>query len=268
MWRIAVTAALALAGCGSGDDEAAGGGGGRRCAPSSKASAPGITATTVTVGGHFPLTGPAAPGYSEIPRAIDAYFQHVNANGGVNGRKLKMIIRDDGYNPVNTVKVTKQLVLQDKVFAILGGLGTPTHTKVVDYLNAARCRTSSCPPAAAAGTTPRSTRTRSAGSPTTWSRARSSASYIAENLKGKKVAYFVQNDDFGADGVDGPGHVRAEGPGRDAADLRAGQHRHRAADGEDQGVGRRGRGARSRSPPTPRCSCWPASSSTSTRRWS
>ena len=49
-----------------------------------------------------------------------------------------MIVRDDGYNPTNTVKVTKQLVLQDKIFAMLGGLGTPTHTKVVDFLNASR----------------------------------------------------------------------------------------------------------------------------------
>ena len=211
MLAFAAAAALALAGCGSRPTtrRVVAVGGARR--GQAKASAPGITATTVTVGGHFPLTGPAAPGYSEIPRAIDAYFQHVNANGGVHGRKLKMIIRDDGYNPVNTVKVTKQLVLQDKVFAILGGLGTPTHTKVVDYLNAAQgAGHLRRPPAAAAGTTPRSTRTRSAGSPTTWSRARSSASYIAENLKGKKVAYFVQNDDFGADGVDGAGHVRAE----------------------------------------------------------
>ena len=164
---LAVAAALALAGCGSGDDEAGGGGGGGGAAKP-KASAPGITATTVTVGGHFPLTGPAAPGYSEIPRAIDAYFQHVNANGGVHGRKLKMIIRDDGYNPVNTVKVTKQLVLQDKVFAILGGLGTPTHTKVVDYLNAAQgaghLRVLRLP---LLGRRRRSTRTRSAGSPTT-----------------------------------------------------------------------------------------------------
>ena len=136
-WLAAAAAlSLALAGCGSSDDE--GGGGGSASSAKPKASAPGITETTVTVGGHFPLTGPAAPGYSEIPRAIDAYFQHVNANGGVHGRKLKMIIRDDGYNPVNTVKVTKQLVLQDKVFAILGGLGTPTHTKVIDYLNAAK----------------------------------------------------------------------------------------------------------------------------------
>src|SRR3954466_15826520 len=124
--RIAVCAAvlaLALAACGSSADDRGGGGGGGWTSGKPTASAPGITAKTVTVGGHFPLTGPAAPGYSEIPAAIDAYFKHVNANGGVNGRRLKMIARDDGYNPTNTVKVTKQLVLQDKVFAILGGLG-------------------------------------------------------------------------------------------------------------------------------------------------
>ena len=182
-------------------------------AASRKASAPGITATTVTVGGHFPLTGPAAPGYSEIPRAIDAYFQHVNANGGVNGRKLKFIVRDDGYNPTNTVKVTKQLVLQDKVFAIARRArhADPHQGRRLPQ-RLARARTSSSPPAAAAGTTRRSTRTRSAGSPTTSSRARSSASTSPSNFKGKKVAYFLQNDDFGTDGADGPGHVRAQGP--------------------------------------------------------
>jgi len=198
----AVTAALALAGCGSGDDEAGGGGGGGGAAKL-KASAPGITETTVTVGGHFPLTGPAAPGYSEIPRAINAYFQHVNANGGVHGRKLKMIIRDDGYNPVNTVKVTKQLVLQDKVYAILGGLGTPTHTKVVDYLNAAKVPdifvSSGCRCWDDAEKHPYTF----GWQPDYLIEGKILGRYIAENLKGKKVAYFVQNDDFGADGVEG-----------------------------------------------------------------
>ena len=202
-WLAAVAAlSLALAGCGSSDDEDAGGGAGTSSAKP-KASAPGITATTVTVGGHFPLTGPAAPGYSEIPRAIDAYFQHVNANGGVHGRKLKMIIRDDGYNPVNTVKVTKQLVLQDKVFAIVGGLGTPTHTKVVDYLNAAKVPdifvSSGCRCWDEVEKHPYTF----GWQPDYLVEGKILGQYIAENLKGKKVAYFVQNDDFGADGAAG-----------------------------------------------------------------
>jgi ABC-type branched-subunit amino acid transport system substrate-binding protein len=196
----AVAAALALGGCGSSDDEGNGGG---ASATERKASAPGITETTVTVGGHFPLTGPAAPGYSEIPRAIDAYFKHVNANGGVHGRKLKMLIRDDGYNPVNTVKVTKQLVLQDKVFAILGGLGTPTHTKVIDYLNASKVPdvfvSSGCRCWDDVDKHPYTF----GWQPDYLIEGKILGRYIAENLKGKKVAYFTQNDDFGADGVAG-----------------------------------------------------------------
>jgi ABC-type branched-subunit amino acid transport system substrate-binding protein len=184
--------AFGVAACGSGGSSSGGG-----------ASAPGITKTSVTVGGHFPLTGPAAPGYSEIPRAIDAYFQHVNAHGGINGRKLKMITRDDGYNPTNTVKVTKQLVLQDKVFAVLGGLGTPTHTKVVDFLNASRVPdlfvSSGClcwdQPDKHPWTFGWQTDYKVEG--------KILGKYISDNLKGKKVAYFLQDDDFGRDGAAG-----------------------------------------------------------------
>jgi branched-chain amino acid transport system substrate-binding protein len=190
--------ALVVAGCGSGDDTSSSASSGAR-----KASAPGITANTVTVGGHFPLTGPAAPGYSEIPAAIEAYFKHVNANGGVNGRQLKMIARDDGYNPTNTVKVTKQLVLQDKVFAILGGLGTPTHTKVVDYLNASRVPDVFVSSGCLCWDEPDKHPYTFGWQPDYLVEGKILGRYIAENLKGKKVAYFLQNDDFGADGAKG-----------------------------------------------------------------
>jgi ABC-type branched-subunit amino acid transport system substrate-binding protein len=198
---LAVAAALALAtGCGSSDDE---GGSGGASSGKPTASAPGITETTVTVGGHFPLTGPAAPGYSEIPQAIDAYFQYVNANGGVHGRKLKMIARDDGYNPVNTVKVTKQLVLQDKVFAILGGLGTPTHTKVVDYLNSSRVPDIFVSSGCRCWDQPEEHPYTFGWQPDYVIEGKILGKYIADNFKGKKVAYFLQNDDFGSDGAAG-----------------------------------------------------------------
>src|SRR5271169_4184474 len=74
------------------------------------ASAPGITATTITIGSHQPLTGPAAPGYSEIAPAANAYFSWVNSHGGVYGRKIDYKYLDDGYNPANTVSVVHQLV--------------------------------------------------------------------------------------------------------------------------------------------------------------
>ena len=102
------------------------------------ASAPGITPTQILIGSHQPLTGPAAPGYSEIAPAANAYFQYVNAHGGVFGRKITYKYLDDGYNPTNTVTVVHQLVLQNNVYAIFNGLGTPTHLNVVNFLNSSK----------------------------------------------------------------------------------------------------------------------------------
>src|SRR5205823_2123648 len=124
---VAVLGAVVLAGV-----TACSGGGG---STSTGGSVPGVTAGEVIVGTHQPLTGPAAAGYSKISAATKAYFDYVNANGGVFGRKITYKVMDDGYNPANTQQVVRQLVLQDKVFAILNGLGTPTHTGVLDFLN-------------------------------------------------------------------------------------------------------------------------------------
>src|SRR5712664_3125578 len=115
---------VAVAGCSS-----SGGGGG------SKADSTGVTATTITIGSTQPLTGIAAPGYSEIAPAAKAYFDYVNSQGGINGRTIDYKYLDDGYNPTQTVAQTQKLILQDKVFAIFNALGTPTHEKVVDFLN-------------------------------------------------------------------------------------------------------------------------------------
>ena len=239
-----------------------------RAAASRRRRAPGITATTVTVGGHFPLTGPAAPGYSEIPRAIDAYFQYVNANGGVHGRKLKMIIRDDGYNPANTVKVTKQLVLQDKVFAILGGLGTPTHTKVVDYLNAVAgarpLRVLGLPLLGRAREAPVHVRL---AARLHWSRARSSASTSPRTSRARRSPTSSRTTTSAPTAPTGLDMYVPKEQVVTRADLRARQHRHRPADGRRSRRPAPRSSPRSRSPPTPRCQRSPASSSTSTRSW-
>src|ERR1700758_796831 len=128
----AALASVAVAGCGSSSSSSGGSGG------NGGASAPGVTASSITFGSHQPLTGPAAPGYSEIAPASQAFFDYVNAHGGVFGRKIHLTYKDDAYNPTNTVNVVHQLVLQDHVFGIFEGLGTPTHTKVVSYLNASK----------------------------------------------------------------------------------------------------------------------------------
>ena len=110
-------------------------GGGSKSSSALTASAPGITATTITIGSHQPLTGIAAPGYDEIAPAANAYFQYVNAHGGIFGRKIVYKYLDDGYNPANTTTVVHKLVLQDNVYAIFNGLGTPTHLAVAPFLN-------------------------------------------------------------------------------------------------------------------------------------
>ena len=112
-----VTTGALVAACGAGSSREASGGEG------AGASDVGITEDTVTIGAHFPLTGVAAPGYSEIPTGMKAYFDYVNEQGGVDGRKIEFVVRDDGYNPTNTSQVTNELVLKDEIFAMVGGLG-------------------------------------------------------------------------------------------------------------------------------------------------
>jgi branched-chain amino acid transport system substrate-binding protein len=105
-------------------------------AVASTASPPGVTATTITIGGTFPLTGPAQL-YGVIPKAENAYFQYVNAHGGVYGRKIVFKVYDDQYNPALTVPLTHKLVQQDHVFADYGSLGTAPNLAIRDYLNKA-----------------------------------------------------------------------------------------------------------------------------------
>ena len=96
---------------------------------------PGVTATSILLGGTAPLSGPASQ-YASVARGADAYFKYVNAKGGVNGRKITYKYVDDAYNPAQSVPVTRQLVEQDKVFAVFNSLGTAHNIAVRPYLNA------------------------------------------------------------------------------------------------------------------------------------
>ncbi len=107
-------------------------------APSGAAVAtadPGVSSTQIVIGTTTPLTGPASPGYKDVAPAAQAYFDYVNANGGINGRKIKYVVKDDQYNPAKTKSATSELILRDKIFAMFGALGTPTHSAVVADLN-------------------------------------------------------------------------------------------------------------------------------------
>jgi len=168
-----------------------------------QASAPGITATEIKIGSHQPLTGVAAPGYSEIAPAANAYFEWVNAHGGVYGRKISFTFLDDGYNPANTTSVVRQLVLQDGVFAIFDGLGTPTHLAVLSYLNSEKIPDLFVASGCSCWNDP-SKALYTFGFQTDYIvEGEIQGQYIKQNFAGMKIGYFTQNDDFGQDGIKG-----------------------------------------------------------------
>src|ERR1700691_2781434 len=167
------------------------------------ASAPGITPTTITIGSHQPLTGPAAPGYDEIAPASTAYFDYVNANGGVYGRKIIYKYLNDAYDPTTTASVVRQLVLQDNVYAIFNRLGTPTHLAVVSFLNSEKVPDVFVASGCECWDEP-STYPETFGWQLDYVReGKILGQYVAQHFKGEKVAYFYQDDEFGMDGVKG-----------------------------------------------------------------
>jgi branched-chain amino acid transport system substrate-binding protein len=160
---------------------------------------PGVTSTTILLGGTSPLTGPAAA-YESVARGAKAYFDYVDAKGGVNGRKIEYKYVDDAYNPAQSVQVTRQLVEQDKVFAVFNSLGTEQNLAVRDYLNVQKVPQLFV-----------------ASGATTWGRDAAKypwtigfqpsyqaegwvyGQFIAKTKRKAKIAVLFQNDDYGKD---------------------------------------------------------------------
>jgi branched-chain amino acid transport system substrate-binding protein len=164
---------------------------------------PGVTDTSILVGSHMPLTGPAAAGYSKIAPATKAYFDFVNAAGGVYGRKITYKYLDDTYNPATTQQVVRELVLQDKVFAILNGLGTAPHTGILDFL-----KTNRVPDLfVASGSTNWNQPQKYPGTfgfNTDYTvEGKILASYVKQTYAGQKICFLGQDDDFGRDALAG-----------------------------------------------------------------
>lgn len=192
-------AALLLAGCGAGGRD------GSDPAASSdteqSADTTGVTDTSVKVGAHFPLTGVAAPGYSEIPTGAKAYFDYVNAAGGIHGRKIDYVVKDDAYNPTNTSTVTNELVLNEEIFAMVGGLGTPTHSAVVDFLNEEKVPDLMVSSGSVLWGDDTGKRPWTFGwQPDYEVEAKVIGQWIAKNKPNAKVGLFLQDDDLGANG--------------------------------------------------------------------
>ena len=95
---------------------------------------PGATDKEIKVGHLNPYSGPASA-YSAIGKSIGAYFDKINAEGGINGRMVKFISLDDGYNPAKTVEQTRKLVEEDEVLLVFQPLGTPSNSAIHKYMN-------------------------------------------------------------------------------------------------------------------------------------
>ncbi|CAL9476510.1 hypothetical protein SUDANB121_02961 [Nocardiopsis dassonvillei] len=163
----------------------------------------GVTDDAIVIGTHQPLTGPAAAGYMSISRGTAAVFDYVNEQGGIHGRQIDYRIEDDGYDPARTIDVTRQLVIEDEIFAMLGGLGTPTHGGVVDYLN-----DEGVPDVFPASGALAWNNAEEAPLTYGWQvdytkEAKIQGQYIAENFPDQAVGYLFQNDDVGEDSQEG-----------------------------------------------------------------
>ena len=94
---------------------------------------PGVTASEIKIGNTNPYSGPASA-YGTIGKTIEAYFKKVNAEGGINGRKVTFISYDDGYSPPKAVEQVRKLVESDEVLAVFNPLGTPSNTAIQKYM--------------------------------------------------------------------------------------------------------------------------------------
>lgn len=168
-----------------------------------KKYAPGVTDTEITIGQTTPLSGPAA-GYATVGKALLAYFEMVNAEGGVNGRKIKLIQLDDGYSPPKSVEQTRRLVERENVAFVVAPIGTPTALAVRKYLNDAKVPQLFIASGAAIWDDESDKYPWSVGwQPVYTDEGRATARHILKNIPDAKVAALYQNDDSGKDAIRG-----------------------------------------------------------------
>lgn len=159
----------------------------------------GVSANEIKIGVTIPMSGIAAPGYNKIAPAAQAYLDYVNENGGVFGRKVILKVEDDRYSPTTAVSKTNKLVLQDKVFAIAGALGTANHLAV---LNSVRLGARGIPDlfvntGYSGFDNPKKYPSTFTYLPSYVMEAKIIGSYLASNFAGKKIGLIYQDDDFG-----------------------------------------------------------------------
>ena len=163
---------------------------------------PGVTKTSIKIGQTMPYSGPAAA-YGAIGKADVAYFAMINEQGGINGRKVELISRDDGYNPAKTVEQIRKLVEDDQVAFIFNSLGTPSNTAIQGYLTDNKIPQLFVATGASKWNDPAEHPWTMGWQPNYRVEARIYAKYILENMPTAKIAILYQNDDFGKDYIIG-----------------------------------------------------------------
>jgi branched-chain amino acid transport system substrate-binding protein len=163
---------------------------------------PGVTDTEIKIGNTMPYSGPASA-YGAIGKANAAYFAMINDQGGINGRKINFISRDDSYSPPKTVELARQLVEEEQVLLLFDALGTASNTAIQVYLNDNKVPQLFVSSGADKWNDPKNHPWTMGWLPSYRVESRIYAHYILENLPDAKIAVLYQNDDFGKDYLEG-----------------------------------------------------------------
>jgi len=163
---------------------------------------PGASDTEIRIGNIMPYSGPASA-YGVIGKTEEAYFNKINAEGGINGRKIKFISYDDAYSPPKTVEQARKLVESDEVLFIFNSLGTSTNSAIRKYMNEKKVPQLFVASGASKWNDPKQFPWTMGWQPSYASEARIYAKYIMQEKPGAKIGVLFQNDDFGKDYLKG-----------------------------------------------------------------
>jgi branched-chain amino acid transport system substrate-binding protein len=162
----------------------------------------GATNTEIKIGNIMPYSGPASA-YGVIGKTEEAYFKKINAEGGINGRKISFISYDDGYSPPKAVEQVRKLVESDEVLLVFNPLGTPSNSAIQKYLNAKKVPQLFVATGATKWNEPKDFPWTMGWQPSYQSEARIYAKFLMKEKPDAKIAIMFQNDDFGKDYLKG-----------------------------------------------------------------
>ncbi len=163
---------------------------------------PGATDKEIKIGHVIAYSGPASA-YGAIGKAINAYFDKVNAEGGINGRMVKFLSLDDGYNPARTVEQVRKLVEEEEVLLVFQPLGTPSNAAIHKYMNTKKVPQLFVATGATMWGDPKNFPYTMGWQPSYQSEARNYAAHLLETKPNAKVGILMQNDDYGKDYLKG-----------------------------------------------------------------